>query len=293
MCEAARRTTELQATERRRNMKKRFFAILLAFCVAFSMMPATALAAETADNAQTAPFISIYKDAEGTDPVQTEVTGGVYCTVNELDEFYVVSNVVPVEGEVLGFYGNGFPTGLNVSETQYNSKGQAYAKVTVTGKFDNFHWWITLWHEPSEKFAEEELCGVNAYITKSTSTITAKEITESAKESVRYIDLKMSTSKTSKGIKVKAKYNEEATPIENIESLQDQGCKVKYQFYRSTSKSKGYKTIKTTTSKTYTDTKAKKGTKYYYKCKVLVYDANGKLIAKTKLSQCTASAKKR
>ena len=272
-------------------MKKRFFAILLAFCVAFSMMPAMALAADdlliaTADTAQTTPTIAICKDAEGTEALE----GGV---VNELDEFYVVSNVVPAEGEILGFYGNGYPAGLSVSETQYNSKGNAYAKVTVTGKFDDFQWWITLWDDPSEKFEEKELCGVDAFITKSTSTMTTEEITESAKDTLKNVKLKMSTSKTSKGIKVKAKFDTNYAPIENINSLKDQGCKVKYQFMRSTSKSKGYKTIKTTTSKTYTDTKAKKGTKYYYKCKLLVYGTDGKLIAKTKLSQSTASAKKR
>ena len=278
-------------------MKKRFFAILLALCVALSMMPAMALAADdlliaTADNAQTEPFIAVYKDAEGTEPVPTEVTSGVFCTVSELDEFYVVSNVVPAEGEVLGFFGNCDPAGLSVSETQYNSKGQAYAKVTVTGKFNCFEWWITLWRSPFEK-DEVELCGVNTYITKSTSTMTTEEIAESAKSTVKDIKLKMSTSKTSKSIKVKAKYNTNETPMENIASLQDQGCKIKYQFYRSTSKSKGYKVIKTQTGKTYTDKKAKKGTKYYYKCKVLVYGTDGKLIAKTGLSQCTASAKKR
>ena len=281
----------IESTERRRIMKKRFFAILLAFCVAFSMMPAMALAADdlliaTADTAQTTPTITICKDAEGTEPLE----GGV---VNELDEFYVVSNVAPAEGEILGFYGNGYPAGLSTSETQYNSKGYAYAKITVTGKFDDFQWWITLWDDPSEKFEEKELCGVDAFITKSTSTVTTEEITESAKDTLKNVKLKMSTSKTSKGIKVKAKFDTNYAPIENINSLKDQGCKVKYQFMRSTSKSKGYKTIKTTTSKTYTDTKAKKGTKYYYKCKLLVYGTDGKLIAKTNLSQSTASAKKR
>lgn len=39
----------------------------------------------------------------------------------------------------------------------------------------------------------------------------------------------------------------------------------KYEIYRSTQKSKGYKKIATTTKTKYVDTKAKKGKKYYYK----------------------------
>ena len=36
----------------------------------------------------------------------------------------------------------------------------------------------------------------------------------------------------------------------------------------------------------YTNTSGKKGTKYFYKVQVRVYDENGKLVAKTALKQC-------
>ena len=42
----------------------------------------------------------------------------------------------------------------------------------------------------------------------------------------------------------------------------------------------------TKTSKTYTNTTGKAGTRYYYKAQVRVYDESGKLIAKTELKQC-------
>ena len=43
----------------------------------------------------------------------------------------------------------------------------------------------------------------------------------------------------------------------------------KYEIYRSTQKSKGYKKIATTTKTKYVDTKAKKGKKYYYKVRTV------------------------
>ena len=40
---------------------------------------------------------------------------------------------------------------------------------------------------------------------------------------------------------------------------------VKYEVYRSTKSTSGYKTVKTVTGTGYTDSTAKKGTTYYYK----------------------------
>ena len=64
------------------------------------------------------------------------------------------------------------------------------------------------------------------------------------------------------------------------------GYTVKYKFYRSTKKASEYKAVKTKDTDTYINTVGKKGTKYYYKAKVLVYDGN-KLIAQTELKQCS------
>ena len=72
----------------------------------------------------------------------------------------------------------------------------------------------------------------------------------------------------------------------SINEMKDMGYTVKYRFYRSTKKSSGYKAMLTKTSKTYTNTSGKKGTKYYYKVQVRVYDENGKCVAKTALKQC-------
>ena len=61
---------------------------------------------------------------------------------------------------------------------------------------------------------------------------------------------------------------------------------MKYRFYRSTKKAASYKSAVTKEAATYTNTSGKKGTKYFYKVQVRVYDENGKLVAKTALKQC-------
>lgn len=45
-------------------------------------------------------------------------------------------------------------------------------------------------------------------------------------------------------------------------------------------------TVKNTTSNTFTNTKGTKGTKYYYKARVLVYDGKT-LVVKSALKQCS------
>ena len=71
-----------------------------------------------------------------------------------------------------------------------------------------------------------------------------------------------------------------------IQELKDAGYIVKYRFYRSTKKAVGYKAAVTKKTASYTNTSGKKGTKYFYKVQVRVYDENGKLVAKTALKQC-------
>ena len=81
---------------------------------------------------------------------------------------------------------------------------------------------------------------------------------------------------------------ESAAAIDEIQSL---GYTVKYKFYRSTKKAAGYSAKLTKTSKTYINTSGAKGSKYYYKVRVMVYDQNGKLAAFSKLTQCKYAAR--
>lgn len=108
-----------------------------------------------------------------------------------------------------------------------------------------------------------------------------KELMQSAK-------FKVTTTKTSKkSVKVQVAAKSSKTVISDIKSL---GYTVKYQFYRSTKKDAGYKVIKTKAANTFTNTKGTKGTKYYYKARVLVYDGKT-LVAKSALRQCSYGAR--
>ena len=87
-----------------------------------------------------------------------------------------------------------------------------------------------------------------------------------------------------KNIKVVLKMDKRTAA--SIETLKKLGYTVKYKFYRSTKKSSGYKASIVKKTGTYINTSGKKGTRYYYKARILVYDKNGKLVAQTELKQC-------
>ena len=103
-----------------------------------------------------------------------------------------------------------------------------------------------------------------------------------AKDYVKALSLKASSTKTKKGnIKVTLKVDSD-----EIKAIEDLGYTVKYKFYRSTKKASGYKAKFETAGKTYTNTTGKKGTRYYYKARVMVYDSEGTLVTYTALKQC-------
>ena len=87
-----------------------------------------------------------------------------------------------------------------------------------------------------------------------------------------------------KNVKVTTSLDKQDKAI--IKELKDAGYTVKYRFYRSTKKAASYKAAVTKKTAAYTNTSGKKGTKYFYKVQVRVYDENGKLVAKTALKQC-------
>ena len=92
-----------------------------------------------------------------------------------------------------------------------------------------------------------------------------------------------------KNVKVTVSLDKQDKAI--VQELKDAGYTVKYRFYRSTKKAAGYKAAVTKKTAAYTNTGGKKGTKYFYKVQVRVYDENGKLAAKTALKQCRYAAR--
>ena len=102
---------------------------------------------------------------------------------------------------------------------------------------------------------------------------------ENAKAYVQDLSIKARSTKTSKGVKVTIKAD--------VQELLDNGYTVEYKFYRSTKSNKNFgKAMITKTEGTYTNTKGVKGTKYYYKAKLVVKNAAGEVVATTPLTQC-------
>ena len=106
-----------------------------------------------------------------------------------------------------------------------------------------------------------------------------------AKSIVKDMKLVARSGKTAKK-NIKAVLKSDAKVNASIKEMKDLGFTVKYRFYRSTKKAASYKSTVTKKTAAYTNTSGKKGTKYFYKVQVRVYDENGKLVAKTALKQC-------
>ena len=133
---------------------------------------------------------------------------------------------------------------------------------------------------------------VKAEINKDNVDTAAEEPTDDAaakiakaKSIVKDLKLVARSSKTAKK-NIKAVLKSDAKVTASIKELKDLGFTVKYRFYRSTKKAASYKSTVTKRVASYTNTSGKKGTKYFYKVQVRVYDENGKLVAKTALKQC-------
>ncbi len=113
---------------------------------------------------------------------------------------------------------------------------------------------------------------------------------ERIKELVSDMSLKARSSKTSKkNIKVTLTVDDDtAAAIKEIKSM---GYTVKYKYYRSTRKDSKYQARITKTTKSFINTAGKKGTKYYYKARIQIYDKDGNLVAQTLLTQCKYSVR--
>ena len=105
-----------------------------------------------------------------------------------------------------------------------------------------------------------------------------KKIAEQLNTLIKEVNLKVRTSKT-------AKKNIKAVVSGDVKAITDAGYTVKYKFYRSEKKASKYEAKATKAGKTYINTAGKKGTKYYYKAKALVYDGD-KLVGQSVLTQC-------
>ena len=88
-------------------------------------------------------------------------------------------------------------------------------------------------------------------------------------------------------VKVASVTDQNGNPVD-LSELKAKGYTVKYKFYRSEKKSSEYgeRLEKDIDNNSYLNNIGDKGTKYFYRVKVMVYDANGNLAAQTELNQC-------
>ena len=142
-------------------------------------------------------------------------------------------------------------------------------------------------------YTQDELKTLIADASGATVTLTTEKSDEldetaklkKAKELTSSLALTARSAKTAKkNVKVSLKMTKSSAAA--IAELQDLGYTVNYKFYRSTKKASKYVAKLTKTSKTYLNTSGAKGSKYYYKARVMVYDQDGKLVSYSKLTQC-------
>ena len=129
----------------------------------------------------------------------------------------------------------------------------------------------------------EKLTGLK---TGDKATITFRAKTDGKAEMDKIIAQKASKLTLMARSKKTAKLNIKVVVEGDLKAITDAGYTVKYKFYRSTKKSAGYKAVLTKKAPTYYNTYGKKGTMYYYKARVMIYDKNGNFVAQTALKQC-------
>ena len=153
--------------------------------------------------------------------------------------------------------------------------GMQISKVTVNGN--------------EETITDNKVTGLKTgdkvEVTFTKTPPTKEEIDKAFKEKLLNLGLTVRTSKTAKK-SIKAVVKETSELNDLIKEIKDAGYTVKYKFYRSTKKSSKYISAVTKTENTYINTTGEKGTKYYYKARLMVYDAEGNLVAQTELKQC-------
>ena len=129
----------------------------------------------------------------------------------------------------------------------------------------------------------EKLTGLK---TGDKATITFRAKTDGKAEMDKMIAQKASKLTLMARSKKTAKLNIKVVVKGDLKAIADAGYTVKYKFYRSTKKSAGYKAMLTKKAPTYFNTYGKKGTMYYYKARVMIYDKDGNFVAQTALKQC-------
>ena len=108
--------------------------------------------------------------------------------------------------------------------------------------------------------------------------------TDAAALAAKLTPVARSAKTSKKNIRVTVSLDKQDKEI--IADLKEAGYTVRYKYYRSVKKASKYTAVKTKDTTTYVNTKGKKGTRYYYKVRVVVYDGN-KVVAQSALNKCS------
>ena len=154
---------------------------------------------------------------------------------------------------------------------------------TATITADAGHELVSVVLNGKEMGKVEKLTGLK---TGDKATITFQAKTDGKAEMDKMIAQKASKLTLMARSKKTAKQNIKVVVKGDLKAITDAGYTVKYKFYRSTKKSAGYKAMLTKKAPTYFNTYGKKGTMYYYKARVMIYDKDGNFVAQTALKQC-------
>ena len=127
--------------------------------------------------------------------------------------------------------------------------------------------------------------GDKAVVTFAAKAADKETMDKMVSQKVAKMSLMARSSKTAKK-NIRVLLRTDAATAAALNEIQDLGYTVKYKFYRSVKKSAKYSAKLTKMNKRYINTTGKKGTMYYYKARIMVYDQRGILIAKTELRQC-------
>ena len=204
--------------------------------------------------------------------------------------------------DVIGSNGRLFDLAVHIGDSQLHDfeGGKAYITLPVPKALKGKE--ICVVYINDEGLCEiinhsMETIGGDSYVKFTTSHFSTFAVVENTaaqeqaqwKARLNQVGFKAVTAKTEKkNVRIRLAVKKDKKLIAELGAM---GYTVKYRFYRSQKKSTGYKALATKKNNTFVSTKGTKGKKYYYKVKVLVYD-NDKLLAQTKLGQCSAGAKK-
>ena len=219
------------------------------------------------------------KNCDKYDKVKPHEFSGNTCTVCGYTKQSSGSHYKPVQKPVIEA-GDGCKTELGINGT----------KVTIT--VEEGYELVDVLVNGISKGKVTELTGLKTgdKVEIKTEKIPEKLEPQAVKNIIKELKLVARSERLSNGnvrIRVTKITDINDNPVD-LNELEKNGYTVKFKYYRSVKKSAGYDTRleKDADINSYINNFGDKGTKYYYKVKVMVYDADGNLVAQSSLNQC-------